>query len=199
MKTLAELRADPKPTRPTFTKRLTLDTELIANIERLQTEKQDLLHEAAAHKSDDPEKSAKPRKAGEGIGRRLAEIDQELVAFFAKMRESEGELLVRGMTGGEWQLWKDEHPPREGNVTDEDVAGKLCNASALLPELHKYAAEWNGEPLAEGDWTGWMANKIAPGDLRDLVATFIWTHEKSGVRIPKSLTESSPTETSAAD
>lgn len=192
---LAELRASAKPTRPTFVKRLTLDIELIADIERLQTEKQDLLHEAEAHKGDD----AKPRKGGAGVGPRLAEVDQELVALFAKMRESEGELLIRGMTGGEWQRWKDEHPPREDNVTDETVAGGICNASALLADLGKYAAEWNGEALAEGDWSGWMADMIAPGDLRDLVAAFVWNHEKSGVRIPKSLTELSPTEPSETD
>ena len=198
MPTLAELRARKTKSLPTRTRRITLDLALLADVQRLEEEKRDLLIEAE-RKADDEKSDAPRRKMAEGIPARVGEIDAELGALYDKMRASEGELLLRGVTGGEWQAWKDEHPPREGNQSDERAAYGLCNATDLLNDLGRYVAAWDGEDLAEGDWDGWLRDQVAPGDLRDLVSDVVSMHEVSGVRAPKSSSVSSETGAGATD
>lgn len=199
MPTLAELRARKHKTLPTHAQRITLDQELIADVQRLETERSDLLMQAR-RVDEDGERTGPPRKSGEGSGipSRVEAIDVELTTLYDRIAESEGELMLRGISGGDWQRWKDEHPPREDNVTDTRVAFGLCNATDLLNDLGRFVVSWDGEDLADGDWQ-MLAEQIPPGDLRELVTAVVAMHERSGVRIPKSLSGSSETEPSATD
>lgn len=199
--TLAELRARKHKSLPTHVQRLTLDQDLLADIQRLETERSDLIVEAQRHKPDpDEEQDGPPRKMAErALPPRVDEIKAELTDLYDRLRKSEGELLLRGVSGAEWQQWKDDHPPREDNVTDEQVAYGICNATDLLNDLGRYVVSWEGEDLAPDDWSGWFAAQVAPGDLRDLVNAVVLMHERSGVRAPKSLNGSSATQDGAND
>lgn len=199
MPTLAEIRARKSKALPTHSQIITLDQDLIADIQRLEAERDDLRVDAK-RVGEDGERTGEPRKAGEGaeIPARLEEIQTELGALYDRVRESEGELILRGISGGDWQRWKDDHPPREGNVTDQRIGWGLLNASDLLADLGTFAVSWDGEDLADGDWSV-LAEQIPPGDLRELVTAVIGMHERSGVRIPKSLSGSSTTDDSATD
>lgn len=200
--TLADLRArkSGSGSRPTRVRRVTLDIGLLADIQRLEEEKRDLQVEARRHTSEeDREPGQRRRKMGEGASPRLAEIETELGTLYDRLRQSEGELLLRGLTGGEWQTWKDDHPPRAENVTDAEVAYGLCNATDLLNDLGRFVVAWEGETLDEGDWDGWLRDQVAPGDLRDLVNDVVAMHELSGVRAPKSSTGSHGTEPGSPD
>lgn len=199
MPTLAELRARKSKALPTHSQIITLDQDLIADIQRLESERTDLQADVR-RVGEGGERTGPPPKAGEGskIPARLTEIDTELGVLYDRVRESEGELILHGISGGEWQLWKDDHPPREGNVTDQRIGWGLLNATDLLADLGRFAVSWDGEPLADGDWP-MLAAQVPPGDLRELVTAVIGMHERSGVRIPKSLSGSSMTEDSATD
>lgn len=199
MPTLAELRARKHKALPTHAQRITLDQELIADVQRLETEKNDLKTQTIRVDADG-ERTGAPRKSGEGgeAVARIAQIDAELDSLYDRISDSEGELLLRGISGGDWQRWKDEHPPREGNVTDKRVAFGLCNATDLLNDLGRFAVSWDGEDLAESDWQ-MLTEQIPPGDLRDLVSKVVNMHERSGVRIPKSSSGSSAKDSSATD
>lgn len=231
MATLAELRArkGAKSTMPTHSVRITLDQDLLAAVERLESEKRDLKveDEALEEKAKALEEGAKetPRKRGaparteeqvavdkrrEEIKARRAEIKDELAALFADLRESEGELVFRAMSPGKWAQWKNANQPRivghqetkkaNGDVVkgdpiyhpDDLVLTRtvfnpfpVCNADALAASLGEFAVSWNGEEFADGDWDGWFAEQIAPGDVRDIVAAIVWMQERSGVRAPK--------------
>lgn len=197
MPTLAELRARANKALPTHVQVITLDQDLVADIQRLEAERDDLTNDMR-RTDGDGNRTGEPTKAGQGSHSvaRLEEIASELAARYDQMRASEGELLVRAITGGEWQRWKDEHPPREGNVTDERIGWGLLNASDLLADLGLFVVSWNGEPLGEGDWQ-MLADQMPAGDLRDVTSAVIALHERSGVRIPKSFSGSSATEDSA--
>lgn len=197
-RTLAELRARKPKSLPTHVMRITLEQELIADTERLEMEKSDLMVEFQRTDAEG-ERTGPPLKAGVGKPKRVVEIDEELRVLYDKIRESEGELLLRGITGGDWQAWKDDHPPRPENVTDLQVTYGLCNASELLEDLDQFVTAWNGEDLADGDWNGWLKDAVAAGDLRDMVTAVVAMQERSGVRVPKSLTVSSQTGPSETD
>lgn len=194
MPTLAELRAGKPASLPTRVVKVCLDLEVLAEVQRLEGEKQDILLDAARSTVDDDEKSTRPRRQGEGENPRLAEIAAALDACYERIRASEGEVLLRAIPGGKWQRWKDEHPPREGNPSDESMAYGLCNATALMDDLGTYAAEWNGEPLADSDWSGVLSKQIAPADLGEMVKQVVTLHEVKVAAPPKSLRHSSPTE-----
>lgn len=185
MPTLAELRARKSKALPTHSQLITLDQELIADIQRLEGERADLQVDVR-RVGEDGERTGPPPKAGEGsqIPVRLDEIATELGLLYDRVRESEGELILRGISGGEWQVWKDEHPPRDGNVADQRIGWGLLNATDLLADLGRFAVSWDGEDLAEGDWSV-LADQMPPGDLRELVVAVVAMQERSGVRIPK--------------
>lgn len=190
-KTLAELRAakDEPASLPTHLARICLDQKVLANIQRLTAEKNHLLLTTPAP-ADDEEKEARPRRAGEKVDPRIAEIDAELEVQYDEMRENEGELLLRAGDGGVWLRWKDDHPPREGNESDERLAYGLCNAADLMDELGTYVAAWNGDDLGPGEWDSWFKSKVAPADLGALVNAVVQMHE-SRILVPKSSTGSS--------
>lgn len=198
MPTLAELRARKHKSLPVHPARITLDQELLADVQRLEAEKNDLRMQVA-RVDEDGNRTGPPPKAGQKVPPRLAEIDAELARLYDRLRASEGELLLRGVTGAEWQAFKDEHPPRKDNGSDTQIAYGYCNASDLLNELGRFVVAWDGEELADGDWDGWLRDSIAAGDLRDLVTAVVVMHERSGVRAPFVPTTSPETEDAATD
>jgi hypothetical protein len=184
-RSLADLRAKPKQL-PTRTVRICLDQEAVADVQRLDNERRDLLLEAQRRQADsDGERKGPPLRVGEGATPpRVAEIDAELEALFDRMRESEGDLLLRAVSGGEWQRFKDDNPAREGNKSDEETAYGLCDSAALLADLGRFVAAWNGETFGPDDWREWFAAQVAPADLSELCRQVVQLHEFR-VTVPK--------------
>lgn len=193
-KSLAELRASEAVGLPERTKSLCLSQKLIGRVQALTEEREALRIDAAAANPEDP---ARPQRLGEGPDHdRIAAIEVELESVWSEMREHTGELLLRGVTSGEWRRWAQAHPARraqEGssdspqwitNPLDEQYGYGYVNVDDLLGTLGQYAAAWNGEPLAEGDWD-FIANRAAPGDLKSIVTEIVKMHEGEGVRAPK--------------
>lgn len=214
MPTLAELRAQsgPQPL-PRTTKTVTLveGQHLLAESEALSEEAQDLAREEMSLKSrtsrTDAEgnQSGPPRKAGEGAAdvRRLEEIAARFEAIKARLPEIadelaafQGEVGLVGLTGGDWQRFKDEHPPREEaadeqgnrplNRNDSTFALGFCNSTAVFNALGKFVSTWDGEPVSAKDWDDWLAERIAYADRRDLIAAVVQMHERKAARSPKS-------------
>jgi hypothetical protein len=183
-RSLADLKAKPK-SLPTRTVRICLDQEAVADVQRLDAEKADILLDANRGEVDENgERKGPARRLGEGAQPpRVAEIDAEMAALFDRMRESEGDLLLRAIDGGAWQRFKDEHPAREGNKSDEDTTYGLCDSTALLENLGRFVAAWDGENLAVNDWAEWFAAQVAPADLRELCSEVVQLHE-ARVRVP---------------
>ncbi len=202
-KTLAELRAEKAAKLPTRSERICLNLELIEQVQLLQSEKNDILVAAQLDSTEDDaaqESRARTRKASEApteLPPRVAEIDAALSALWDQMREYEGNLGLRGIDGAKWQAYKDEHPPRDGNKSDEDIGYGLVDTTALMGDLGDWAKTWDGDPLADGDWAGWLSARIAPADLSDLVRRVVQMQELR-VPIPPKAPSGSPATTSSA-
>lgn len=196
-KSLAELRKSKPASLPTRVVTVCLDLEVLAEVQRLEGEKSDLHVELQGIAASSASQS-RPNPRVAAINARVAEIDDELTAKFDRMRESEGELLLRATSGGAWQRWKDDHPAREDNKSDEAIAYGFCNASDLLDDLSKYVVEWNGEPFGKGDWDELFADRVAPADLRAICSLVVEMHEVRA-QVPKSRSVSSELLTSATD
>ena len=207
MPTLAEVRAR-KQTLPTREKRVCLDLAAISEVEVLEAKEGDLRLEAT---SLEEAATSRARKASEGKNPRLTEIETELAqikaekeALFDRMRESEGSITLRAVTGGDWHRFKEANPARgeddANHKLDEKIAWGVCNASVLLDELPRFVAAWEGEELQPGDWVT-IADQIAPADLRDIVTTVVSMHENLNGAIvpPKSRSGSGKTEGSATN
>lgn len=178
-KSLAELRQSPRVGLPERTYSLCLASALVGEVQRLLNE----LEELAPGEEDGPRP---PKRMGDGG--RVQEIRESLRALSEEMREHTGDLLIRGVDGGQWRLWVDANPPREDNARDTQLAYGVCNADALIDALGTFAAAWNGDPLAEGDWA-FIASKAAPGDLMEIASLVVKMHEMV-VDVPKLLSRS---------
>lgn len=220
MPTLAELRAQsgPQPL-PRTTKVVTLveGQHLLAEMETLVEETRDLSLEEERLKRDvtrtdgDGEKAGPPRKAGEGapsarrleeIAERFTEIEARLAEIPDGLAEFQGDVELVGMTGGDWQRFKDQHPPREDmdetgkrllNRSDIAYALGLCNSSAVFDALGKFVKAWNGEAVTPTDWDEWLGERIAYADRRDLIGVVVRMHEQGAARSPKSRSASPTT------
>lgn len=210
-KSLAELRAEAKPRTAERSVRLCLAQDLVSHVQALAEEKQALILEIGVNPADeaadeapkgDDEKPKKPRRVGDPRTARVAEIEAELEALYAEMREHEGDLILRATSAGAWQRWVEENPPRVTerdknnrpilNPVDETVGYGVCDASALLDDLGKYVATWNGEPVKPDDLT-YLLDNAAPGDVKQLCRTVVEMHEGTGARAPKASSTSSST------
>lgn len=200
-RSLADLRANGKVTLPERIYELCLSQGLVGEAQALAEEKRNVEVEVARHIDDETE--GRPRRQGEGKHPRIAEIDARLEELYDEMREHTGQLLLRGITGGEWRRWCDAHPAREDGrdergrpvtlAIDEAVAYGLCDASALIARLGDFAVSWNGTPLETGDWD-WLEEKAPPGDLKEMARWVVQMHEIGGVKpLPKGLKPSSTT------
>jgi hypothetical protein len=222
-KTLADLRKekDQRGSLPTRIVTICLDQELLADIQRLTAEKRDLeadlprsvgvgaldpeivdrydLRRAYCEDDDQGEDAtpARPRRQGEGgkVRARLDAIAAELEPLYQRLRDTEGELLIRASDGGSWLRWKDAHPAREGSDVDERLSYGFCNATDLAADLGRYVVSWNGEEFAPGEWGDWFAAKVAPADIGECVRAVVELHE-ARVGAPKSPSTSSVPETS---
>lgn len=205
MPTLAELRAQtgPKPL-PRAEKTVTLieGQHLLADAQRLSEERDDLLA-AGKNTDDEGNPTGPPQKAGQGAKesrariKRLEEIPGEMAAIVARLGDHQGEVGLTGLTGGDWQRFKDDNPPREDNVADVRLARGHCNSSAVFETLGRYVKTWDGEAVTEADWDGWLAERITYADRRDLITEVVMMHEQGLARAPKSPSGASTTASSA--
>lgn len=184
-RSLADLKAKPKQL-PTRTVRICLDLEALAAVQRLDAERRDLELESQQPAEGDQ----RPKRVGEGPNPRIAEIVAEIAALWDTMRESEGDLLLRAVSGGDWQRFKDDNPARENSKTDEAITYGICDSSALLADLGRYVVSWNAEPFEPGAWDDWFAAQVAPADLSELCSTVVQIHE-ARVVVPKALSTGS--------
>lgn len=205
MATLAELRARTGPVPlPKATRTVTLveGQHLLDESQRLEEERVDLLIqvERDAEKAADDGRD-RTQKAGQKPEPtqppRLDEIRAEQRALAERIAEFQGVLGLTGISGGEWQRFKDENPAREDNDADQRLAGGTCNTSVLFSALGRFVTSWNDEALGDGDWDAWLAERICYADRRDLVTAVVELHESRLPRIPK--VTSSQTEPAATD
>lgn len=215
MPTLAELRAQsgPQPLpRKTVAVTLVEGQHLLAEIEELTQEAVDLTREKHKLESEitrrnaDGERTGAPRKSGEGAAdaRRLSEVEDRLTAIEKRseelvdgLAEFQGDVGLVGFTGGKWEQFKEDHPPREDNAADKRYALGFCDSSALFAALGQFVKAWGGEELAATDWADWLSERITYADRRDLVTEIVGLHEKKINRAPKSRSASPTTSPSA--
>lgn len=203
--TLAELRAQsgPKPL-PKATVNVTMveGQHLLAKSQQLNDELVDLLVEQEREKAKDDEGRDRVRKAGEQRSPenpRIDELREEMQSVVDQLAEFQAKIEISGYTGGNWQRYKDEHPPREDNQADLTLARGMCNSSDLFNDLGRFVVSWDGEELDKSDWSGWLAERICYADRRDLVTEIVDLHENKLPRAPKSQSSSSPTGSSETD
>lgn len=207
MASLAELRAQSGPAPlPKAEKTVTLieGQHLLADAERLNEERSDL-RVAASREDEEGNPTGPPAKAGQGgkeareRSARIKVIDDQLKDIVGNLAEFQSVVGLVGVSGGDWQRFKDANPPREDNPADIRLARGLCNATALFEQLGRYVKTWDGEEVAPDDWDKWLAERITYADRRDLVGEVVMMHEQGLARAPKSPAVSSQTETSATD
>lgn len=207
MPTLAELRAQsgPKPLpKKSVTVTLVEGQHLLAQSQQLDEELLDLRVQAEVDQAKgDEEGRDRTRKAGQkkndSEDPRVEEIRAEQRAVVDQLAEFQATLALTGLTGGAWQRYKDEHPPREDNEADLRLTRSLCNSSDLFANLGRFVVAWEGEELADGDWDGWLSERICYADRRDLVTEVVDMHESRLPRAPKSRSSSSSTRGSETD
>lgn len=200
MPTLAEMRSQkgPQPLpRKTETVTLVEGQHILDETQALADELLSLASQLSGY-DENGERTGEPRKQGQGAtaSARANEIRDQQAAMPARLAEFQGELGLTGFTGGKWQAFKDDHPPREGNRQDMRLTDGKVNSSELFTALGRFVTSWDGEPVAPGDWDSWLAEKICYADRRDLVNVIVRMHEDRMNRIPKSSTSSSTTGTS---
>lgn len=184
-KSVAELRTSPRVGRPERSYQLCLAPKLVAEVQSLLAELEDAQVASAAQREGN-ETAAPPRRLGQAPAG--AEIRQKLAALREELDEHTGTLTLRGMTEGDWRLWVDANPPRDGNERDEALGYGFCNADALIDNLGAFAHEWNGEALGPGDWE-FLSQNAAPGDVKAIASTVVQMHE-TVVNLPKLLSSS---------
>lgn len=204
-KSLAELRAEAKPRPMERAYNLCLAQDLVARVQVLGEEKQALALEVgiddAASSDDEDEKPKKPRRAADPRTARIKEIDTELEALYEQMREHSGEVVLRARPAGEWQQWVTKNPARFSDQQDENgraqilsideqVAYGMCSAAALLDDLKRYVASWNGEDVTAEDYR-YLIDNAAPGDVKEMCRIVVQMHEAVGARAPKASSTSS--------
>lgn len=207
MPTLAELRAQtgPQPL-PRATRVVTLieGQHLLAESQQLRDEALDLAAEASNF-DEEGNRTGPPPKAGQGAKdaarreKRLKEIQTAQASMLDRLAEFQGEIGLHGISGGDWQRFKDDNPPREDNTADVRLTGGVCDSSAVFKALGRFIASWDGEKVASGDWDSWLAERITYADRRDLVTDVVKMHEEGLARSPKLRTGSPTTKAAAAD
>lgn len=213
MPTLAELRAKAGPAPlPRATRTVTLITgqHLVDESKQLREQYADVVVSAQesaeeAENEEAAESKARVRKAGQRptdeqpIPPEAEEIMTRLRDLGRQIPDHQGEIGLVGITGGEWHRLKEDHPPREGNVSDIKITGGWCSFDALFAELGRFVATWDGEPVKPGDWEEWLAESIVYADRRELCTDVVNMYEATLERAPKSSTVSSGTESSESD
>lgn len=181
-KTLAELRTSPLVGLPERTYSLCMASSLVGEVQSLVAQLQDAEDVAAAQAEGDGDK-APPRRAGQKSP--TDKIRKRLVEVQAEMIEHTGKLGLRGIKNAAWMEWVAEHPAREGNQRDQAYTYGVCDADALMADLGRYAATWNGEPMTPADWA-FLEDSAAPADIKGICQLVVAMHEMR-LDIPKLL------------
>lgn len=201
-KTLAEMRAEASgpPPRPKATRTVTLieGQHLLDESRRLNEELVDVLAQAQRDRMTeaDDDSKARARKVGQAPDpdpeppARALEIKAEQAKMVDQLTEYQAELGLIGISGGEWQLFKEANPARADSQVDLKLAGGHCNADALFAILGRFVATWDGDQLADGDWDNWLAERICYADRRDLIPAVVEMYEEAIFRAPKSRSSS---------
>lgn len=177
-KSIAELRANKPSSRPQRTTALCLAPHLIAEVQRLSTE-----HDNLGLTPTDPEADGPPQRVGgDEKSKRAKQIRARLEELFAEMVEYEGELtLAANLTDGEWRRWTNEHPARAegepGHDRDQRVTVGFCDADALIDKLGEFVHSWNSEPITAGDWAEVFEPVVASADKADLAMRVVELYE----------------------
>jgi len=184
-KSLADLRAQKRSSRPERSYTACLAPDLIAEVQAL-TEELDRLPQASVV-DDESDQSGPPRRVGQGEHPRATEIRARMGELLDEMADYEGELRVRATkTDGEWRQWVNEHPARDedqpGHKRDLEVTGGYCSADALIDDLATYAVAWNGEPLNSGDWDESIT--LTNGDKKKIANLVVAMYE-TDLNLPK--------------
>lgn len=187
MPTLAELLAMPADDRPESTTTVTLiqGQHLLKEAKRLDDERTDLLIQEQRSKSDEDDGKARTRKMGQAakqLSQQLEKNKTDAEALQGRLAALQGEVGLRGMDPGEWQRYKDAHPPRENSRDDRQWTGGWCNATDLLNDLGQFVVSWDGEHVPDGDA---VIMRIAPSDRSQLVHDVVAMHQDRLPRIPK--------------
>ena len=196
MPTLAELRARKTQPLPKMSETVTLveGQHLLEESRRLVEELAEINRRVRTHDDDEP--TGPPLKSSAKVPDRAEEIEARANAIRSELADHQGDVDVVGMSGGDWQRWKDEHPAREGHSDDEQYAFGICDFSALFADLGRFVTAWDGEALDEGAWDSWLAERICYADRRDLVSAVVRMQE---TKLPKASAISSPSLTDESD
>lgn len=169
MPSLSEIRSNPPVARAETHLPVCLDGSLVAKMGALQAELGELLGDITSG----------PLPARVKV--QAARLRDEAADLKGDLDAQSGTLTVRATpTSGEWRLFVDANPPRDkgapGHDRDKRVGGGFVNVDALLDTLDTYAAEWDGEPMAPGDWDR-ISPAIHPGDLLTIAAAVVSLYE----------------------
>lgn len=201
-KSLSEMLADTAPAPlPKASAVVTLVTgqHIVDELEQIERDYSDLLSSPMPGAKDESgEATGPPLKAGQS-NRRMAqarELQERSQDALRRLADHQVTIGLTGISGGQWQRWKDEHPPRQGVASDVAVTHGWCNAADLLDDLARYVTSWDGEPLKPGAWDQ-LAEQVVYADRRDLVTKVVEMFENGVTRSPFSQSGSSTTENSA--
>lgn len=181
---LADLRKGAPTARTERIYQLCLRRDLMAEVDTL-------LADATVRPEDD---EGQPRRLNpEKVDTRLQELEREI-------DDATGDLRLRAIPNGEWSRWINEHPAREKNDRDEQLAYGICNTDDLASELERWALSWNGEDLGANDWKTLILPNASGGDLKALVNLVVTMQEAAddpkwllrGLRGARSSSDSAP-------
>lgn len=125
---------------------------------------------------------------------------ERLKALEVEIDDATGDLRLRAIPDGEWRRWVNDHPAREGDERDEQLAYGFCNTDDLASDLERWALSWNGEDLKPGDWKTLILPNASGGDLKALVNLVVNMQEAAddpkwllrGLRSARSSSDSDP-------
>lgn len=172
---LDDLRKGSPVARTERTYQLCLRLDLMAEVDALTQEWSSLQIAQAVTE----EESRPPKRKGEGGNPRAEEVRKRLAELRDDLEDATGDLRLRAIPDGVWAAWVNEHPVRDGNSRDEQVAFGICDADALADALGMWATSWNGEDLAAGDWDTLFSPSIGGGDRKALVSLVVLMQEVS--------------------
>ncbi|WP_166390314.1 hypothetical protein [Nocardioides ochotonae] len=203
--TIEELMASPHAGLPERTYALCVAQKLVAETQALEERRHALRVSTAAAGgdagSDEAPASSRPRRATDRPDPELGPLEERLKELYFEMEKHTGSLLLRGIEIGEWRRWVQANPPRmeerEGGEptlsrVDDYATYGVCDADALLEDLGRFAAAWNGAALTPTQWQ-WLRSKASPGDLLEMCRWVVQMHESKGARAPLSPRPSSTT------
>ena len=171
---LEDLRKGAPVARTERTYQLCLRLDLMAEVDALNQEWSSLRVASAAADEDEN----KPRKRlGEGGNPRAEDVRQRLAELRDELEDSTGDLRLRAIRDGGWRQWLNEHPAREDDVRDEQVAFGVCNADDLANDLSRWAVAWNGDDLQGDDWDRIFSPNVGGGDRKALVSMVVLMQE----------------------